>query len=98
MSTVNKAKGPEDSMQDDDTLGMLSKPVEETCGYQLQMRMMLFTPVFFILFFIPHPIFAILKLVETISDTQFSILQATYIVVMCAVFVSANTHFYYKFK
>lgn len=62
------------------------------------MRLMLFTPIFFIVFFVPHPIFAIMKFVDIISPQSYEALQVGYMTLMCMIYGIVNTYAYYKFK
>ncbi len=59
---------------------------------------MTFTPVFFIVFYVPHPIFAILKFLEVLSPMQYESLQVSYMTLMCSLYITVNTYAYYKFK
>lgn len=60
--------------------------------------MIIFTPTFFILFYVPHPIFKIMHFLHNITDDEYTSLQSGYIVFMCSVYVLANCYFYYKYK
>ena len=59
---------------------------------------MTFTPVFFVVFYVPHPIFAIMKFLEILSPTQYDWLQVSYMTLMCLMYATVNTYAYYKFK
>jgi hypothetical protein len=59
---------------------------------------MLFTPVFFIIFYVPHPLFAILNFIKIISNDAYEALKTTYIVLMSIIFTAVNSYAYYRVK
>jgi hypothetical protein len=53
---------------------MLTQPpqVNEIPEYRFIMAIMVFTPVFFIVFYIPHPIFSIMHFLKSISNDGYA--------------------------
>jgi hypothetical protein len=62
------------------------------------MAVMVFTPMFFIVFYIPHPIFSIMHFLKAISNEGYAGLQSGYIIVMSLIFVGVNTYAYFRVK
>ena len=79
-------------------LGGQSHHRVEFKGYPLLIRLMHFTPIFFIVFFIPHPIFAIMKFLDVISAKSYDTLQVGYMTLMYILYITVNTYAYYKLK
>ena len=55
----------------DETANMISHPTLESQlfeEYRIVMPMLVFTPIFFVLFYLPHPVFAILWLLSVITE------------------------------
>jgi len=79
---------------------MLTQPpqVNEIPEYRFIMAIMVFTPVFFIVFYIPHPIFSIMHFLKVISNEGYAGLQSGYIIVMSLIFVGVNTYAYFRVK
>lgn len=84
----------------DETTNMLSQPnvAIEFPEYKLIMFIMVFTPVFFILFFLPHPIFTVLHFLHAISTKTYESTQIIYITLLSLTFTAVNFHVYYKVK
>jgi hypothetical protein len=60
------------NQNENETTSMISQPNHldvDFKGYQFIIRLMTFTPAFFIVFYVPHPIFAIMKFLEVLSPT-----------------------------
>ena len=62
------------------------------------MSIMFFTPAFFIIFYVPHPLFAILNFLKVISNGRYEALKTTYIVLMSILFTGVNIYAYYQVK
>ena len=79
---------------------MLTQPAQahEFPEYRFIMAVMVFTPLFFIMFYIPHPIFSILQFLRALSNEGYAALQSGYIIVMSLIFVGANTYAYFRVK
>jgi len=79
---------------------MLSNPnfATEIEDFRFVMGIMIFAPVFFIVFYIPHPIFAILSFLKVISKEGYAALQTVCIVLLSILFAVVNTYAYYRVK
>jgi hypothetical protein len=62
------------------------------------MFIMIFTPVFFILFYVPHPIFAIVHFIHAVSTNTYASIQAAYITILSLIFTAVNFYTYYRVK
>lgn len=64
-------------------------------GYKLMFAMMLFTPIFLILFYVLHPFFSIFYFLSYLNDDQYQSLSTGYTIFMSVLFCLVNSYFYY---